>query len=338
MKSVSIRGGGIASCCCAHLLRRAGFLVTSQHSDRPKPPAIMLGETTQKLLEDVFESKNLLAGLHRIRRRAVLWGEGAGATMLPHSAVVVSEQALLDRIHGLLAASAEKEQEAAAWSIFAARPTREEAPPPSVEHHFGSRMAAASPVVLKNEEASDGCWIESLREGWLFLLPCDGRSGWLLSVGASPGTMLEQSRLVAGQISETGASAGRFPSHPHIADPLAAPGWLTCGTAAIGFDPLCGEGAANATREAILGTAVIRAASQGADVDAVVAHYAARLIAGFRRHLEVCREFYAAGYRGLWWDQQIADLDRGLRWSSQQLTRFPEFRYRLNGFALEAVR
>jgi flavin-dependent dehydrogenase len=156
-------------------------------------------------------------------------------------------------------------------------------------------------------------------------------------VGASPDTMLGHSRLVAAQITETGASAGCFPAHPSIRDPLAAPGWLACGTAALGFDPLCGEGAANATREAILGTAVIRAASQGADVGAVLSHYSARLIAGFRRHLEVCREFYAAGNHGLWWDQQIADLDRGLAWASERLARFPGFRYRLNGFSLEAV-
>ena len=338
MKSVSIRGGGIAACCCTRLLRQAGFAVTTGHVDRSKLPAIMLSETTQKLLADVFESDSLFAGLHRIRRRVVLWGEGGEPVVLPHSALVVSEQMILDRIHSSLEASAQERQEPGEWSIFAARSSREEPAPSVVEHQFGSRFAAASPVVLRSEEAADGCWIESQQEGWLFLLPCDRRSGWLLSVGASNEAMLAQSRLVAAQITETGASAGRFPSHPRIAEPLAAPGWLACGTAALGFDPLCGEGAANAAREAILGTAVIRAASEGADVAALVAHYTARLASGFRRHLEVCREFYATGCRGPWWDQQIADLDRGLVWSSQQLAQFPGFRYRLNGFSLEAVR
>jgi hypothetical protein len=320
------------------LLRQAGFPVASHQSNRTKLPAVMLGETTQRLLEDIFGSDNLFTGLHKIRRRAVLWGEGAEPVMLPHSAVVVSEEVILERMQSSLATSPELEKEAVEWLILAARPNSGEDAAPPVEHHFGSRMAAASPVTLKDEAVSDSCWIESQPEGWLFLLPCDRKMGWLLSVGAAPGTMLGRSRLVAAQIAETSAIAGRFPAHPRIADRLARPGWLACGGAALGFDPLCGEGAANAAREAILGTAVIRAALQGEDVGAVVSHYCARLIAGFRKHLEVCREFYAAGYCAPWWNQQIADLDRGLAWSSQQLADFPGFRYRLNGFSLEAVR
>ena len=61
MKTISIRGGGIAACCCTRLLRQAGFRVVAAQADRPKLPAIMLGETTQQLLLDVFESKELLA-------------------------------------------------------------------------------------------------------------------------------------------------------------------------------------------------------------------------------------------------------------------------------------
>ena len=60
---------------------------------------------------------------------------------MPHSAVVVSEQVLLDRIQP------QPPDEAVAegnldWTILAARPLHTE----SVEHQFGSRMAAASPV------------------------------------------------------------------------------------------------------------------------------------------------------------------------------------------------
>jgi hypothetical protein len=296
----------------------------------------MLSETTQKLLQDVFESTDLLTGLHRIRKRAVLWGDGREPIVLPHSALVVSEEAILDRLQGPLP-PVEPEQEDSEWSILAARPARDDGSAVCVEHHFGSRMACASPVTLKTAAASDACWIESQGDGWLFLLPCSARIGWLLSVGAPPETMLANSRLLAAQIAETGEGVGRFASEPRIRDPLAAPGWLACGSAALGFDPLCGDGAGNAAREAILCAAVIRAASQGADVPGVVAHYATRLTAGFRRHLEVCREFYQSGGSGPWWDLQISELDRGLEWSSQQLNRLPGFKYRLNGFSLESV-
>jgi hypothetical protein len=336
VKSVTIRGGGVAGCCCARLLKRAGFSVAVEQVDRPRLPAIMLSETTQKLLQDVFEANELFQGLHRIRRRMVLWGDSKEPVMLPHSAIVVSEQAILERLQEPLPLL-EPEQEISEWSIVAAGRAWEAGAAPSMEHHFGSRMACASPVTLKTEAAADACWIESLGEGWLFLLPCARQSGWLLSVGASPETMLAQSRLLAHQIAETGSGAGRFPSQPRIAEPLAAPGWLACGSAALGFDPLCGDGAGNAAREAILCVAVIQAASQGADVTSVAAHYTARLTAGFRRHLEVCREFYQSGGRGAWWDRQVSDLDRGLDWTSAQLSRLPGFQYRLNGFSLERV-
>jgi hypothetical protein len=333
LSTVSIRGAGIAASCCAHLLGRAGFRVAAETADRPKLPAIMIGETTQKLLQDVFECAGLFAGLHRIRRRAVCWGEKAEQVVLPHSALVVSEQAILGRIQAELKASELlPEEELSAWSIFATR-----GPAPSSEHNFGARLASATPVTMRSEAASDACWIESQREGWLFLLPCDPRSGWLLSVGSPAETMLAESRFVVAQIAETRPSTGSFPSHPRIADSLGAPGWLACGTAALGFDPLCGDGAGHAAREAILGSAVIRAAIEGADAPSVVAHYTARLVAGFQRHLQVCREFYQAGRCGPWWDQQISDLDRGLDWSSGRLAQSPGFRYRLNGFSLEAV-
>jgi flavin-dependent dehydrogenase len=104
----------------------------------------------------------------------------------------------------------------------------------------------------------------------------------------------------------------------------------------MGFDPLCGDGVGNAAREAILAAAVIRAASEGAEVEGVVHHYRRRLLAAFGTHLEICRKFYQAG-RGLWWDQQVAQILRGLEWTNQLLVKLPPFRYRLNGFSLERL-
>jgi flavin-dependent dehydrogenase len=149
--------------------------------------------------------------------------------------------------------------------------------------------------------------------------------------------LLAQSLLISEQIAETIASRGTFPSHPRIAEPLCEPGWLACGTAALGFDPLCGDGTGNAIREAILASAVVRAGIDGADVDALVAHYRNRLVAGFKRHLEACREFYQAGHSGPWWDQELNSLDRGLDWCARRLESAPGFRFRLSGFALEAI-
>jgi hypothetical protein len=330
--NVLIRGEGVAACCCAHLLSRAGLPLIVETGDRPRVPAIMLGEATQKLLTDVFDRRDLFDGLPRINKRIVAWGKNSAPIALPHSAVVVSEEGLLDRIQSGLPQPNFSSGREPAWTIFAARPL----PPSAEEHHFGSRMASASAVKLKTGCDPGACWVESLDHGWLFLLPGDDRA-WLLSVGDPAETLLAQSRLISDQIAETSASRGTFPSHPRIAEPLCEPGWLACGTAALGFDPLCGDGAGHAVREAILASAVVRAGIDGADVDALIAHYRTRLVAGFKRHLEACREFYQAGHSGPWWDQELNSLDRGLDWCTHQLERAPGFRFRLSGFALEAI-
>ena len=331
MSTVSIRGEGIAASCCARLLGSAGLRVTMDATSRPKLPAVMLSETTQKLLRDVFDRQDLFSGLPRIQRRVVLWGRDSETLTLPHSAVVVPEQLLLDRIQQRLSQNKQEECDEPVWTIFASVPLGAT----FIEHHFGSRLATASPVMLKSGCDDEACWIESLEDGWLFLLPTGERKGWLLSVGTSAQSLLETSRLVKQQTGDLGPARGAFPSHPRIALPLSAPGWLACGTAAVAFDPLCGDGVGNAVREAILGSAVIRAAIGGGDVESLVAHYQTRLLAGFQRHVALCLDFYKSGHSGSWWDAQVDHLKRGFAWCSQQLSNRPAFRYRLNGFTLE---
>ena len=333
-RTVWIRGEGVAAACCTHLLDHAGMDTLVERAPRPKVPAIMLTGATQHLLQDVFQRNDIFADVPVIDKRIVAWGPGAKPVVLPHSAVVISEQALLDRIRPELAGHADQQDtHEAGWRILTARPL----PASSVEREFGSRIATASAVKLKTGYDAHACWVESLENGWLFLLPIGEQSAWLLSVGDPPDKLLAASRLVADQIVEVVASPGKFPAHPRIADPLCGEGWLACGTAALGFDPLCGDGTGNAVREAILASAAVRAIADGADVSAVLAHYRTRLLGGFTRHLEICQEFYSRGRCGDWWDQELAALQLGIEWSRRELADSPESRYRLNGFALEAL-
>jgi flavin-dependent dehydrogenase len=119
--------------------------------------------------------------------------------------------------------------------------------------------------------------------------------------------------------------------------PISGEGWLACGTAALGFDPLCGDGTGNAVREAILGSAAIRAAAAGKDACRLMAHYQTRLLGGFQKHLAMCLEFYTSGRLGNWWDRQLDEFRRGLLWCSRELQKSDGSRYRLNGFDLEPV-
>jgi hypothetical protein len=207
-----------------------------------------------------------------------------------------------------------------------------------MEHCFGSRLASAVPVTLTEGSDPSACWIESLEHGWLFLVPRATRSGWLLAVGDKPEALLGRSRVVAAEIAERGASSGEFPAYARIASPLCAPGWLACGTAAMAFDPICGDGTAHAIREAILASAVIRALAKGGPSDDLLSHYEARLTAGFRRHLMLCRQFYVSGGTGDLWRSELDAIDRGTQWSEAKLRAHASFRFQLRGFELEAVR
>jgi len=332
--TVLICGDGVAASCCQWLLSRGGLPVNVQLVHRPRVPAVMLTETTQKLLSDVFEQENLFDGLPRIRKRVVAWGTASSKPLtLPHSAVVVSEDELFRRIQRFSTRGAFNLERPAEWTIYTSGPL----PVASVAHEFGSRVATASAVKLRPGCDHEACWIESLEKGWLFLLPSSVESGCLLSVGAPVDELLSESHLIAGQVAEATAIAGSFPSHPRIADPLGEPGWIACGTAALRFDPLCGDGTGNAIREAILASAVVRAAQSELDVSRLVGHYRAKLLAGFHRHLEHCQQFYAAGNSGAWWDAELQSVERGLEWSARQSREAMPGKFRLNGFTLERL-
>ena len=100
---------------------------------------------------------------------------------LAHAAVVVSERELLSELEHVLDPLDDHLDHEADFTIYASRPL----PTDPVEHCFGSRSAHAAPVRLKDAHDSASCWIESLEDGWLFLIPDAVDSGWLLSVGSS---------------------------------------------------------------------------------------------------------------------------------------------------------
>jgi 2-polyprenyl-6-methoxyphenol hydroxylase-like FAD-dependent oxidoreductase len=329
MPHVLIRGDGVAGRCCAHLLSRAGLTVTFEPANRSRLPAMLLGEQAQKLITEIFELDRPFENLPRIRQRIVAWGPKAESAVVDHSAVVISEEALLDRLGAAPAAS---DAGPALWTIHSTKPLPTEA----AERCCGSRMAVALPVKLERSAESEACWMESLADGWLFLIAVAPRAGWLLAAGGSPEELLRESRLVSARIAEARSPIATFPASPRMAAPIGGSGWLACGTAAMAFDPICGDGTAHAVREAILAAAVIKAAMRGGDVARLLAHYESRLTAAFLRHLVNCVEYYAA-VRGDWWEKEAAATKEGIEWCSGRLGGDPKFHYRLNGLELEAI-
>ena len=106
----------------------------------------------------------------------------------------------------------------------------------------------------------------------------------------------------------------------------------------MAFDPLCGDGTAHAIREAILAAAVIRAIAKDGSKADLLAHYDARLTAGFKRHLSLCREFYQSGASGSWWNRELESIEQGMVWCDTRLRAHGEFRYQLRDFELHALR
>ncbi|MDE8653578.1 hypothetical protein [Novosphingobium album (ex Liu et al. 2023)] len=324
---VGVRGGGVAAAACAHLLGAAGHRVAHEPAPRPQVPSVMLSAAALALVRDVFGRSDLFADRPRVTRRVVAWG-GQEPVTVPHDAILVSDRDL----HEALASDCPGADagENRDFTIFTAPPM-----PEGELRVFGDRHAVAAQVALRDPAARGECRIEALPAGWLFLAPGAEGQGWLLGFGAPLEELVGQSRLVGPAIDLRAARSAPFVTAPRLHLPLAGAGWLACGTAALGFDPICGDGTAQAVREAVLASAVIDAAAGGADRAALLAHYQAMLVAAMRRHLQLCARFYETGGQGEWWRAQSAALARGHALCTAYLAREPEPRFVLRGFRLE---
>jgi hypothetical protein len=253
--------------------------------------------------------------------------------VLPHSAVVASEETLLERLWAHVGHVSEGVPSDPVWTVVTAKPARDLPP----QMHFGSRTAFVREVEFTDEAERDACWVESVESGWLFLLASGNGKGSLISVGGRTEQLLQKSRLIGPQVREPEDKFFEFPAYPRILSSLCGKGWLVCGTAAMSFDPLCGEGAGNAVREAILASAAVQSILAGQAVEEILAEYSLRLMLGFLRHLEHCREFYRRGCSTAFWSSELALIEQGIAWTKGQLSNAGHPRFRLIGFGLERI-
>lgn len=325
---VAVRGSGIAGGCSGHLLAMQGNAATVFPATRPAVPALLLSDAALALLRGVFGRPDLFTDRPRIERRIVCWGSSEPVAV-PHGAVVVSESELTAALFPLPIWT-EAEPSAADFTIHTVAPF-----PAGDIRHFGQRSAIATEVRLLQPEDGSACWVEAVETGWLFLIPADATTAWLLAVGAPVEILLNQSRHIAPRVECTGRSSSAFETCPRILTTLAGPDWLACGTAAIAFDPICGDGTAQAIREAIIATAAATAIAEGGDRNALLLHYESMLIAAMRRHLQLSLPFYESGGDSAWWQGQHAALVEGYDWCTRHLSVLPEPRYQLRDFRLE---
>lgn len=325
--SVTIRGTGVAASCCAHLLVAADISAIFAAGQGRSAPVIMLSDAALALLRDTVAVPDLLAGRARINRRIVAWG-GKDPVTLPHGGIVLTEANLLAAL-GAPPVAHLPPRPSNRFSVHAEPPF-----PAGTLRRFGTRPAVAAQVRLLVAEDESACWIEAVEDGWLFMIPTGAGKGWLLAVGTPLESVATRSHHLAPRIELAGGPVSKFESAPRILGSLRGADWLACGSAAVGFDPICGDGTAQAVREAILAAAVITAIADGGPRDELLLHYESMLVAAMRRHLRLCAQFYASGGTGGWWREQQAALAEGFDWCTARLSSLPEPRYRLHGFRL----
>jgi hypothetical protein len=283
-----------------------------------------LSDAALALLRDVLGRPNLLVGLPRIARRIVAWGGNAPVTV-PHAGAVASGTTLAAALQDPPRAT----EDPAFFTIYST-------PVPNIPHqHFGSRPAEAAAVHLTRSADRQACYIESVPSGWLFLIP-HGDTAWLLGVGAALDDLLAESRLVVKRIIAINLVAARFETAPRMLEQLSGADWLALGTSALAFDPICGDGTAQAVREAVLAAAVVAGLVDGGDPVALLGHYHAMLLAAMRRHLQIAVGFYANGGSSAWWREQAAATRAGYDWCTARLALLPEPRFNLHGARLIA--
>lgn len=322
--SVLLRGSGLGVAVCAHLLDRAGMPFAVEPGTRRPVPVIMLSDPALAMLRDVFGRPGLFADKPRIERRVVQWGGGEPVAM-PHGAIVISEADLTQAF----SPDPREQATAPAFTIHAAPPF-----PSGTLQRFGERRSTAARIRLAAGAEPATCWVESAPQGWLFLIPDGAGGAWLLAVGGAPDDLARQSRVISGLIAAIEPADGSFDTSPRMLTTLAGGDWLACGMSAIAFDPICGDGTAQAAREAILACAVVAALQRGEDRQALLTHYHSMLLAAMRRHLQLSLPFYAQGGTSEWWQQQFAAARAGYDACTARLGALPPPRFALRGFDL----
>lgn len=333
---VLVCGDSVAAAAVAQLLWREGVAMARTGAPAARVPAVMIGGATRRLFGDIFApADDPMAGLWPIAERHVRWGD-APAVVVPHQAWVLTGgdcERRLRAVAPLVGGNGPAPGGDAGWTVHAGGPAGEYLP-------FGDRPARAVRVSLRGTANPHACIAESLDAGWLFLLPYGAGEAWLLCIGeyGSPAAAVSESVLVEAAVIDIQEDGGAFAAAPRMADPLSGPGWLRCGAAAAGFDPLCGDGVGNALREAILAAAVIRTAlNDSALAGPAVAHYERQLRAAMHRHLRNCAAFYVSGGNGPWWRAQRGACEAGVVCLQSHLNAGGPPRFRLVDFSLELL-
>lgn len=307
---VQIAGSGIVALSITQLLSQSGIPYAIEPDNTKHQRSVLLSSQTVQLLSAIHRTDRFAQLGWPIQRRSVLWGDATEPVTVEHHGISISESRLSEELNSRLRASLKGTSGLGSsdWLIETQLRTGSS----DALTRYGERRTTFQTVHLRSSADAHCCFTESISTGWLFLLPTSSTEAALLCTGYQPEEVLAQSRLVAGQMERTSAFSTPVNSAPAMAHELTGPGLIRAGSAALRFDPLCGEGVGHAAREAYLAAAVLRAADRGETVQGLLEHYATRLQQAFLRHLLVCRSFYDVHRETAFWSSELEHLETGI--------------------------
>ncbi len=309
-RSALLVGAGVAGLTAAHLLRAHGWRVAASGTPRASSGAILLRETTARLLLAIWgdTEATLLRGARRLRGRRVLWGTASEARVA-EPAYAIELTALVSALAERLERRAPDAAGACAWTLAA---TDDAARPLGPVRRYGVRRAWIAEVALSPLAPRDEAVLECVGGAWFMLLPDGAGCGTLQAVAvrttdAPPfDEMLSRTRLMPGLLGDIRAHAGPFPCMPRLRTPAAGSRAIAIGEAALACDPLCGDGVGHALRGAVAAASALHAIVAGEPVEHALQRYDAGLAFAMRRHLAACIAHYEAAGAG--WTPEVAAM------------------------------
>ena len=375
---IAVVGHGLTAYACVAALAQLGYgcdlLFDLNRFDLARTdfrgPPLVLNDVGKSLLAVLFPDVDFCAPLcYPLSHRWVRWGARTEAELVYQPALALRSRTLLTLLQhsdciqrtAIIDASqltAAQVTQSYDWIIYASpQQAALVAPTPACSFVGGQRTMIVAEIVAQPPAvptSQPACYIESLKDGWLFYAPCDCQGATLqLCLPAVPDpprrALLEsvyQSMLIGPLVNDL-QTVQCFASAPRLQWPLCGPGWLRVGEAAIKLDPVSGEGTPFALRSAILAAATIDAVLRNSVVqeshqviphDAALNHYQSRLAQSFLAHLQGCVKFYQDAFRlhPAWCDEMNLMVDAGAALSAQVQNTTDNWRYRLVGFELRA--
>jgi hypothetical protein len=209
----------------------------------------------------------------------------------------------------------------------------------------GERSCWISSARSVAKEAQISLILEFVPEGWVFWMPIGSRLGilqWFLPVATSGDQLCTELWRTTKILRRWTAPAGEWhirglPAAARIARRLVGPEAISCGSAAMRFDPISGDGTGASLRSSILASASIRYRDEHPrDAGKVLQHYESRMYRAFNGHIRSCIRYYSEAGLSSQWDNEHRTM-READALTAPLGNEPSSSFQLRNFSLKPI-